>query len=109
MIYFQQLFEQEKQFAEGQDAKRNRATLLRILMDLAPKTRKNNKVTALDVVRSSMKRLADDSVWQYVSALGRYGTKKIAMREVMPSIMDVIPLTAVKVLEVDCREATTAL
>lgn len=78
-------------------------------MDLAPKTRKNNKVITLDVVWSSMKRLADDSVWQYISALGRSGTEKISMQEVMPSIMDLILLTAVKVLEIDPKEATTAL
>lgn len=56
-----------------------------------------------------MKRLADDSIWQYVSALGRSGTKKLSMWEVMPNVMDIILLTAIKLLKVDPKEATTAL
>lgn len=68
----------EKQFSEGvEDLKKNRNTLLKILIELAPKPRKNTKVAALDVIRATMQRLADDSIWQYVSALGKSGTKKL--------------------------------
>ena len=56
-----------------------------------------------------MQRLADDSVWQYVSAFGKSGTKKLSMCKMMPAIMDTVLLTAIKTLSVDTKEASTAL
>lgn len=56
-----------------------------------------------------MQRLADDSVWQYISAFGKSGTKKLSMSKQMPSIMNTVLLTTIKVLSVDTKEASTAL
>ena len=56
-----------------------------------------------------MHRLADDSVWQFVSAFGRSGTKKLSMSKQMPAIMEIVLLTTVKVLSIDMKAATTAL
>ena len=56
-----------------------------------------------------MQRLADDSVWQYMSAFGKSGTKKPSMCKLMPSIMDTVLLTTIKTLSVDTKEASTAL
>ena len=79
--------EREKQFAQGQHAMRNRNTwLLQVLLELAPKKNSTNAMAALEIVRSSMKRMAPCEVWQYVSAMSRSGIKKISMREKMPSI-----------------------
>lgn len=104
------LLEREKQFSEGcENSKKNRNDLLKILIELAPKPKKNAKVAALDIVRSIMQRLADDSVWQYVSAFGKSGTKKLSMCKMMPSIMDTVLLTTIKTLSVDTKEASTAL
>ena len=56
-----------------------------------------------------MQRLADDSVWQYFSAFGRSGTKKMSMSKTMPSIMNVVLLATIKTLSIDTKEASTAL
>lgn len=109
LILLQELIEQEKQFTEKENAKKNRTTVLQVLKELSPKLPHNNKVTTLNVIRSSIKRLADDSIWQNVSALGRPGTKMLSMREVMPNLMDIILLTAINLLKADPKEATAAL
>ena len=82
---------------------------MKILIELAPKPKRNANVSALDSVRSTMQRLADDSVWQYMSAFGKSGTKKPSMCKMMPSIMDIVLLTTVKTLSVDTKETSTAL
>lgn len=56
-----------------------------------------------------MQRLADDSVWQCMSAFGKSGTKKPSMYKMMPLVMDIVLLTTVKTLSVDTKEASTAL
>ena len=56
-----------------------------------------------------MKLLADDCIWQYFSVLGRSGTKKITMCNVMPKLMDLVLLTPVKLPKVDPIEARSAL
>ena len=62
LTFLQQLIKSEKQFAEGEDAKKNKSTLLRIFIDLAPKPKNNYKNAVLDVVRATMKLLADDCI-----------------------------------------------
>lgn len=106
---YQQLLEREKQFSEEhQDGEKNRATLLKVLMELAPKPKHGSKISALDIIRVSMQRLAGDWLWQYICATGRSGTK-ISMTSKMPQVMDIILLTACKTLSIDPKEATTAL
>lgn len=89
---------------------KNKKLLLKTLQTLVPKpTGIHNKITAVDVVRATMQFIADDKIWQYVSALGRSGTKKIAMCKSMPVIMDVVLLTVIRVLSTNLRESKTAL
>ena len=108
-MLYQQLLEREKQFSEEhQDGEKNRATLLKVLMELAPKPKHGSKISALDIIRVSMQRLAGDWLWQYICATGRSGTK-MSMSSKMPQIMDIILLTPRKTLSVDPKEATTAL
>jgi len=56
-----------------------------------------------------MKILADNCIWQYVCALGMSETNKPSMCDLVPSIMNVLLITAIKLLDVDPKEATTAL
>lgn len=108
-MLYQQLVEREKQFSEEhQDGEKNRATLLKVLMELAPKPKQGKKFSTLYIVREAMQRLAGDWLWQYICATGRSGTK-VSMRSKMPNIMDTVILTACKTLEVDPKEASSAL
>lgn len=56
-----------------------------------------------------MQNLANDEIWQYVRALGKSGSKKVAMATSMTKIYRVICVTAVKVLSITIREARTAV
>lgn len=93
----------------GENASHNRTILIRVLKALAPQRRNNERVTCLEVIRSSMQRLADDAVWQDVSAQGKSGTKKLSMREHMPTIMDTILLVGAKVMNTDTKAASSSL
>lgn len=77
-------------------------------MELAPKPKHGSMLSVLDVIRVSMQRLAGDWIWQYICATGRSGTK-MSMSSKMPQIMDIILLTACKILSVDPKQAMTAL
>lgn len=108
-MFYQQLLQREKQFsAEHPDGEKNRATLLKVLMELAPKPKHGKKLSSLDIIRASMQRLAGDWIWQYICAIGRSGTK-ISMQSTMPQIMDIVVLTACKILSVDPKDGTSAL
>lgn len=108
-LFYQQLLEREKQFSEEHlDSEKNRGSLLKVLVELAPKPKHGSKISALDIIRVSMQRLAGDWLWQYICATGRSGTK-MSMSSKMPQIRDIILLTACKTLSIDPREATSAL
>lgn len=103
--------EREQQFADDNNPvhKNNRRQLLNVLIELAPKSDKRSKVTPVDVVRSTMQNLANDEIWQYVCAMGKSGSKKVAMATSMSKIYRAVCLTASKVLNITLQDAKTAL
>ena len=64
-MLYQQVLELEKQLLseEHLDGEKDRGSLLKVLMELAPKPKHGSKISALDIIRVSVQRLAGDWLW----------------------------------------------
>ena len=105
-----QLFETEANLTDDTRVhKRNRNNLLNALIELAPKPSKRTNITPLNIMRSIMRQLAPDKVWQFWSCQGKSGTGKPSFMLQMTKLYRIVCVTFTKTATTDVKTADTTL
>ncbi|KAG1670841.1 hypothetical protein GQR58_016642 [Nymphon striatum] len=89
--------------------KRNRNALLNALLELAPRPNKRVTLTPITVMRSIMRRLAADIIWQFWSCQGKSGTGKPGFVLEMTRLYRIVVLVYRKVMDTDVQATDTIL
>ena len=107
-FFFLQLIEKEHLFnkTDNEEHQQRRESLAQALLRSITKPNKDalTPVTVVTVAREAMLNFADYGVWQFFSARGMSGSKKMCMKISMPATYAMIRGTVVKTI--DCSQKT---
>ena len=108
IYFFLQLIQNEKMFDDtnDEDHQQRQALLAQALLRFVTKPNKEalTPVSVVTVAREVMLNIADNGVWQFFSARGMSGSKKMCMKTTMPATYAMIRGIVIKII--DCSQKT---